>query len=174
MQDRAFARHVIDRLGYGPRPGELDRIAATGVERWIAEQLDPASIPLPEALAVRLDAMPTLRLDPQQLFLQYGPRVGLAPGAKPDESQKMARQHRFRFVAETAIDARLVRALLSPRQLQETLGEFWSNHFNVFIGKELDRIWIGAYVEEAIRPHVLGKFRDLLFATARHPAMLLY
>ena len=69
---------------------------------------------------------------------------------------------------------RVARAMLSPRQLEERMVEFWFNHFNVFAGKGLDRLWIGAYEVQAIRPHVLGRFRDLLGATAKHPAMLFY
>src|SRR5438094_717882 len=83
------------------------------------------------------------------------------------------RQH-SRTILEQARAARLWRALYSPRQLQEVMVDFWYNHFNVFAGKGLDRLWIGAYEAEAIRPHALGRFRDLLGATAHHPAMLFY
>ena len=70
--------------------------------------------------------------------------------------------------------AKLQRAVYSDRQLQEVMTDFWFNHFNVFFGKNLDRYLVGAYEREAIRPHVFGRFRDLLGATARHPAMLVY
>jgi uncharacterized protein (DUF1800 family) len=174
VSDLAFARHAIERLGYGPAPGDLERIAAMGPDRWIAEQLEPNATALPASLQQRLGAFQTLRMTPLQIFQQLGPRVGLASEMQPAEEQKKAREQRFRLCAEQAIDARLVRAIESPRQLEESLTEFWFNHFNIFIGKDLDRIWTGAYVEEAIRPHVLGRFRDLLFATAQHPAMLFY
>ncbi|MGK7880374.1 MAG: DUF1800 domain-containing protein [Crocosphaera sp.] len=75
---------------------------------------------------------------------------------------------------QEAIQARLMRATLSRSQLEEVMVDFWFNHFNVFAGKGRTGIWVGAYEEQAIRPHVLGKFRDLLFSTARHPAMLFY
>src|SRR6476646_3345718 len=70
--------------------------------------------------------------------------------------------------------ARLARAIASPHRLQEALVEFWFNHFNVYEHKQLDRVWTGSYEEEAIRPNTLGKFSDLLLATAKHPAMLVY
>jgi uncharacterized protein (DUF1800 family) len=70
--------------------------------------------------------------------------------------------------------AKLQRAVYSDRQLQEVMTDFWFNHFNVFFGKNLDRYLVGAYEREAIRPHVFGRFRDLLGATAHHPAMLVY
>ena len=73
-----------------------------------------------------------------------------------------------------ASEARILRAVLSPRQLDEVMVDFWFNHFNVFSGKGLDDVWIGKYERQAIRPFVLGRFRDLLFATTKHPAMLVY
>lgn len=73
-----------------------------------------------------------------------------------------------------AATARLTRAADSPRQLQEVMVDFWFNHFNVSIDKGLDHIWVGAYEETAIRPNSLGRFRDLLGATAHHAAMLFY
>ena len=73
-----------------------------------------------------------------------------------------------------AVEARMMRAIEGPRQLQEVMTAFWFNHFNVFAGKGLDLIWTGAFEETAIRPHTFGKFRTLLGATAHHPAMLFY
>ena len=67
-----------------------------------------------------------------------------------------------------------MRAVYSERQLEEVLVDFWFNHFNVFAGKGPDAIYLPEYERDAIRPHVLGKFRDLLEATAKSPAMLFY
>ncbi len=69
---------------------------------------------------------------------------------------------------------KLLRAVYSERQLQEVLADFWFNHFNVFANKGLTRMYLTAYERDAIRPHVLGRFRDLLGATAKSPAMLFY
>src|SRR4029078_3788771 len=71
-------------------------------------------------------------------------------------------------------EGKVYRALYSNRQLEEILVDFWFNHFNVFEGKAQDRILLASYERDAIRPHVFGRFRDLLLATARHPAMLYY
>ena len=71
-------------------------------------------------------------------------------------------------------EARLLRAIQSPRQLEEVMVDFWFNHFNVFSGKGLTRVLVESYEREAIRPYALGKFRELLGATAHHPAMLFY
>lgn len=171
--DTVRALHVLNRLGYGPRPGDLERVKAMGVERYIEEQLHPESIPLPEELKQKLARLDTLSMTPVELFKEYGPPVGRR-GQKPDPQEIKARRQRARVILEQAVQARLVRAIESPRQLEETMVDFWFNHFNVFAGKGLDHLWVGAFEEEAIRPYALGRFRDLLEATARHPAMLFY
>jgi uncharacterized protein (DUF1800 family) len=167
------ALHVLDRLGYGPAPGDLDRVMRTGVAAYVAEQLHPESLPIPPALQARLDAMPSLRESSAQLFAEAGPPARKAAG---DDQAALDRvkdlQNR---TADEAQAARLLRAIYSPAQLQEVMVDFWFNHFNVFIGKgQEDRIWTGAYERDAIRPYAMGRFRDLLFATATHPAMLYY
>src|SRR5712671_2429053 len=165
--------HVLDRLAFGPTAADVHHVTAIGIDRYIAEQLDPDSIPEPPELAQRLAALETLKLDPVQLFAEYGPPRAV-DGAKPTPEEEKARRQRARLILEQAQAARLWRALYSPRQLHEVMVDFWYNHFNVFAGKALDRLWIGAYEAEAIRPHALGHFRDLLGATAHHPAMLFY
>src|SRR5450432_4814491 len=77
-------------------------------------------------------------------------------------------------VQSEVMQAKLLRATYSERQLQELMTDFWFNHFNVFIGKGADRYLITSYERDVIRPHVLGKFKDLLVATAQSPAMLFY
>ena len=77
------------------------------------------------------------------------------------------------YVGEMA-QAKIVRAIGSERQLQELMADFWFNHFNVFGGKDRIRALLPSYERDAIRAHALGSFRDLLYATARHPAMLVY
>src|SRR6266851_150108 len=71
-------------------------------------------------------------------------------------------------------EAKLLRTVYSNRQLEEVLVDFWYNHFNVFLDKGNDRFLVTSYEREAIRPHVLGKFKDMLLATAQDPAMLFY
>jgi uncharacterized protein (DUF1800 family) len=165
--------HVLNRLAYGPAPGDLEKVRAMGVEQYIESQLAPQSIPEPEKLMRELDSLETLRMDPVELFKEYGPpRPGR--GRKPDPAAVKAARERARIILEQAVEARLWRAVESPRQLQQVMTDFWYNHFNVFAGKGLDHLWAGAYEEQAIRPYALGHFRDLLGATAHHPAMLFY
>jgi uncharacterized protein (DUF1800 family) len=172
--DPNLARHLIDRLGYGPRPGDLELIQRDGADRWIDRQLTPDSLPLPQSLTAQLASFTTLKKTAPELFVEYGPPSYRVPGEKPTPEQQKEAAQRARIIGSEAAEARIARALQSPRQLEERLVEFWFNHFNVFAGKGLDRLWVGAYEEQAIRPHVLGKFRDLVNATARHPAMLFY
>ena len=94
-------------------------------------------------------------------------------GKGKDGGQKILGQIHKKFYSELAT-ARLTRSAYSPRQLEELMVDFWFNHFNVSFDKGLDHIWVGTYEEHAIRPHVLGKFRDLLGATAHHAAMSFY
>jgi uncharacterized protein (DUF1800 family) len=77
-------------------------------------------------------------------------------------------------IDDELMQAKTVRAILSERQLQEVMTDFWFNHFNVSLYKDTDQIYTPSYERDAIRPHALGKFRDLLLATAQHPAMLVY
>ena len=88
--------------------------------------------------------------------------------------ESLAARQPPQFVNQELMDSRLYRAIYSNRQLEEVLVDFWLNHFNVFNGKGSARLLLTSYERDAIRPHVLGRFRDLLLATARHPAMLFY
>src|SRR5206468_10052825 len=90
------------------------------------------------------------------------------------QREAMAARQPQQFVNFELIEQKLYRALYSNRQLQEVLVDFWMNHFNVFNGKGSDRVLLTSFERDAIRPHVFGHFKDMLLATARHPAMLFY
>src|SRR5262249_26019835 len=108
-----------------------------------------------------------------QLRQLFGPLPPIRGFKLPPELVKV-RSERARVIVREAAQSRILRAVLSRRQLQEVMVDFWFNHFNVFAEKELDDLWIGDYEQRAIRPFVLGRFRDLLFAVTKHPAMLVY
>jgi uncharacterized protein (DUF1800 family) len=165
--------HVLNRLAFGPTLDDFNYVKTVGVERYIAQQLDPATIPEPIALRFRLAELDTLGLDAIALRQLYGP---LRPvmGVKPTAADISAQQARAALVVREAAAARVLKAVLSRRQLEQVMVDFWFNHFNIFAGEGLDRVWIGNYEERAIRPNALGRFRDLLFAVAKHPAMLVY
>jgi uncharacterized protein (DUF1800 family) len=164
--------HTLNRLAFGPRPGDVERVQRMGVNRYIDQQLEPASISERAELSDRIAALKTIRMGPVELFSQF--RQPIRDAAKGDTDAKQAARQQARQVIVEAAEARILRAIYSRRQLHEVMTAFWFNHFNVFVGKGLCSIWTGAFEEEAIRPHTLGRFRDLLGATAKHPAMLFY
>jgi uncharacterized protein (DUF1800 family) len=177
---RDSAVHALNRLAWGPRPGEADRVAATGVMAWIERQLSPERIP-DDWLHARERAFTILHIDPddlarrfvaarqEQLARRRGDTVAADPPPQPGTEAAALR----RLGAETQ-QLVVVRAVLSERQLYEVLVDFWANHFNVFYAKGADRYLLPAHIEETIRPHALGRFEDLLIATAHSPAMLFY
>ncbi|MES2069519.1 MAG: DUF1800 domain-containing protein [Pseudomonadota bacterium] len=166
------ALHVLNRLGYGPKPGDIQRVAQLGVERYIEQQLNPSVIPLPAVLDKRLKSLDVQDQSAGQVLLEY--QAALKLTRDDSEESKKKRRELIGRIAEQTAEARLTRAIDSPRQLEEVMVDFWFNHFNVFAGKGLDRALVASYERDAIRPYVFGSFRDLLGATAKHPAMLFY
>ncbi|HJR66847.1 MAG TPA: DUF1800 domain-containing protein [Gemmatimonadaceae bacterium] len=172
-------RHVLNRLAFGARPGDVDRVRAMGVDQWITVQLQPARMRDTAAERV-VRALPTLSLTSQELLARYPPpQVVRAQMRRSDMSRedslelRRSAQESRRVLAEMQI-GKVARAVASERQLDEVMVDFWENHFTVFAGKGPERYFIAAYDREAIRPHALGKFRDLLGAVAKSPAMLYY
>jgi len=105
-----------------------------------------------------------------------GPRLfKLTDGMKPEQQETVTAIVNPNLVVVGEVSqAKLLRAIYSERQLDEVMTDFWYNHFNVFVGKGLDRYMVASYERDVIRPHALGKFKDLLVATAKSPAMLFY
>lgn len=284
MDDRKRVLHALNRLTFGPRPGDIERVLAMGVDPWIEQQLHPEKIndaPMDALLA----PLRTLRMDTREIVDNFPPRQlikAVAEGRQampsdpvkravfeaqieryqeeqkrkqeavstdptddssvkkaPLSDEARARRRKTRMdadvqaqelldmppdqrikailkmppveqralatsgkgsqrnefmegmspqqretlaalnnpqqvVAGELVQAKLLRATYSERQLQEVMTDFWFNHFNVFLGKGADRYLLTSYERDAIRPHVLGNFEDLLIATAQSPAMLFY
>jgi uncharacterized protein (DUF1800 family) len=166
------AVHVLNRLAFGPRPGDIERVQRIGVQQYIDEQLHPETIPMPPALGARLDALEAARRGAGESLGRY---IDLRKEVRnEEEGAKQRRRIEQGRAAREEAEARLVRAIESPRQLEEVMVDFWYNHFNVFAGKGIDRALVASYERDAIRPYALGSFRAMLGATARHPAMLFY
>jgi uncharacterized protein (DUF1800 family) len=238
--------HVLNRLGFGARPGDVERVRAMGIESYINQQLSPEKIADPMA-AAKVQNLATLNMtaaelyekfpQPNQLLQQLqrrgelpadlaaarenrvkgnanaapapdgqkGGEVMEQPGAMPkqDASQNATQStnatnnpvnpldnEKYRevlreYYAKNGLQlpqrivgelqaSRILRAVYSERQLQEVMVDFWTNHFNVFAAKGADRWLLTAYDRDTIRPNALGKFSDLLVATAKSPAMLFY
>ncbi len=279
MDAQKRAVHALNRLTFGPRPGDVDRVTQIGIDHWIDQQLHPDKID-DAALDARLAPFRTLRMDtkeivenfpPNQLIKQIAdgkaemPRDPtkravyeaqlqryedkqdkkeeasknelLADGAQPSDPEQTRRAERRQanlrtqelldlppdermkeilqmspedrralatttkgakadalvegmnakqketvmalnnpeqVVVNELMQAKLLRAIYSERQLDEVMTDFWINHFNIFINKGADRYLLTSYERDAIRPHALGKFEDLLVATAKSPAMMFY
>jgi uncharacterized protein (DUF1800 family) len=256
--------HALNRLAYGPRPGDVGRVRQMGLAKWIEQQLNPNAID-DGAVEARLEQFPTLRMSSAKLLAAYpqpkqqekqaaakearterpgdaatatnsrdmsvkgaqSPQSGQAhqggqaaqeptPGAESAESMKdesnasaaMKREpsaeinaatrgagkrdvlgggdpnavpraiaddsKRPQRVVEELAMSKVARAIYSERQLQQVMDDFWFNHFNVFAGKGEDRWFLTSYERDVIQPHTMSKFKDLLTATAKSPAMLFY
>lgn len=180
--DERKVLHVLNRLTYGPRPGDIEAVQRHGIEAFIHSQLHPEALQESQEVRSFISSVPALNLTPAELFKRYGPpavkerttQLQIGQDQNQKKLQSKVRQTMFKTVYQDVTKARILRAVASPKQLQELMTDFWFNHFNVFANKGLDHIWIGSYEEQAIRPHALGKFRDLLEATCYHSAMLFY
>src|SRR6187401_730174 len=193
--DRTVA-HVLNRIGFGARPGDIARVQQVGLAAYIEQQLHPERI-ADGALAARLSEFPTLGMSTSELADQYfnpadelrrqnqqkqaraaqngDPSMAMTP---PPPPQPTPEQRMLQQAAQTPLNdlmqAKVIRATLSEHQLEEVLVDFWFNHFNVFVGKGQVRQYLTEYERDAIRANVLGNFRTMLGATAHSPAMLFY
>ena len=192
--------HVLNRLGFGPRPGDIERVRAMGIGAYIESQLHPTQIADPAAQArlaayafddmthqelIDFDRSPvpiSARRSETTLERAQRMRVSQTGGG----AREIVAESRRRSILNPAVssmvvgfdrreyqirETRILRAVYSERQLQEVLVDFWVNHFNVNVEAPY---LLTEYTDRVIRPRVLGKFQDLLVATATHPAMLLY
>jgi uncharacterized protein (DUF1800 family) len=173
----AEALHVLNRLAFGPRPGDVQRVMKMGLDSYIDEQLHPEAIPMPAELIDRLAKLEQGEMSQAELIAVYRKVIKAAmedgTGGAPGGGLAI-RNALYKKMAVHFGDLRLIPGTESPRQLEEVMVDFWFNHFNVVAGKGLDHVLIADYERKAIRPYAMGRFRDLLSATAKHPAMLFY
>ena len=189
------ALHVLNRLGFGARPGDVEKVKALGIRKYIDQQLEPSKIE--DGIAEKKTSdLEIFKMTTAEVFAKY-PNPGALLQAlegrnaaqNPEEMTEKDRQERQRKIREyyqkydlrqanqlqPQITAnRVLRAVYSERQLQEVMVDFWQNHFNVFAGKAAVRWYIPSYERDVIRKNALGNFRDLVVGTAQHPAMLFY
>ncbi|HSQ19483.1 MAG TPA: DUF1800 domain-containing protein, partial [Blastocatellia bacterium] len=162
---------LLNRITFGPRPGDVARVKEAGIDRFLEEQLQSEAIDDSE-LARRLEVLPTQQLASAELYQLYPPPQ--AAEQRVNEKNAPPVFGRPQQVIGELVQQKLVRAVSSNRQLLEVLTDFWFNHFNVFAQKEADLWLVTSYERDVIRAHALGKFRELLLATAESPAMLFY
>ena len=174
--------HLLSRLTFGPRAGDAERVAAMGVDRWIDQQLNPESIP-DSALDRALASLPDWRQPASQVgALSTAPAyiANMPMAALMKDSAAKAKLAQIRIVLASAATTdlfyagKIAHAEASNRQLLEVVTDFWENHFSVYNGKMPSREALVVWDRDVLRPHALGKFRDLLGAVAHSPAMLYY
>jgi uncharacterized protein (DUF1800 family) len=175
--------HVLSRLTFGARPGDVARVRAMGVDAFIEQQLRPDRLG-DLRLKAWLEQFETLDLSyaemqktyprPQDVAQRLNPNQRNSLSAADSAELRRAAAGLRRVTTEVQV-ARIGRAVLTERQLAEVMTDFWLNHFSVFAGKgALQRYTIAEYENAVIRPRALGRFRDLLGAVAQSPAMLFY
>ncbi|MFN2529751.1 MAG: DUF1800 domain-containing protein [Pyrinomonadaceae bacterium] len=230
LTDEQRIVHVLNRLGFGARPGDVARVEAMGVDNYINQQLNPQTIPdtvaenkIKDLASLNMTTAELYEKYPQpgQLLRQLQARGALPPDLAEARDNRVKGESKTVEPSETTPDAgnmkkdaapaeqgnplnnqkyrevirdyymqnglqqpqritselqaaRILRAVYSERQLQEVMVDFWTNHFNVFAGKGADRWLLPAYDRDSVRPNALGKFSELLLATAQSPAMLFY
>ena len=177
--------HALSRLTFGAKPGDVQRVRSQGLDRWIEEQLEPARIADRE-LENFLGRYDVLAKDQNDLLREFAGMQQDRRQARQrgDTSREQRREMMAAALRDDALprrqvvtqlqSARVARAVASNRQLQEVMTDFWLNHFNVFAQKGPPQPYYIAEYEDAIRKRSLGKFRDLLGAVAKSPAMLFY
>ncbi|MEM9418049.1 MAG: DUF1800 domain-containing protein [Planctomycetota bacterium] len=170
LTEREQAFHVLNRLAFGPRAGDVNRVMEMGWEEWVREQLDPKSID-DDALNEQLKKKyPSVTMSLGEALREY--KLPYKKGADPEY---IKRRNQLRSKARDELrDATLYRAVNSPRQFEEVIVEFWRNHFNIDNNKD-DVAWTASDFENSvIRKHAFGKFERMLLASSQHPAMLVY
>ena len=165
--------HFLSRTSFGPTREDVQKVNRLGIRDYLDEQLRPERIS-DSLVEEKIAGLKTIRLSPRELVELYPP-ANLA--RRQDSQGGMTAQQQMQrpvVIIRELQQARLLRALYSRRQLFEVMVDFWSNHFNIFAAKGADRWLATEYDRNTIRPNALGRFRDLLRATARSPAMLFY
>ena len=182
--DRDRAIHLLQRATYGPRPADIDAVLSDGISDWLDRQLHPERIDN-AALETLLDGVPVASMSLNELAGQYPPnqvlqsvrQLSQSNSLEESDQRRLRRElgeHSPRRILDGLATTRITNAVHSERQIEEMMTAFWYDHFNVFWGKDATRLLVPGYERNAIRPHVFGKFEDMVLATAQHPAMLFY
>jgi uncharacterized protein (DUF1800 family) len=167
----------LDRVTYGPTTTVVEEYLKLGRRRFLDEQLHPKNVSLPELAAAQIAALEITHSSSAELLaavFKEQQRINALTDETQKQTARKALNERGNKLAYEATRSEILRALYSPAQLQEQLTWFWLNHLSVFQYKANDAWLVGDYADNAIRPHALGHFRDLVLASLTHPAMLQY
>ncbi len=195
--------HVLNRLGFGARSGDIAKVKSIGLQKYIERQLNSNQTDNAE-IAAKLKNFEVLKMSTDEIFAKYpngGALLRMLEGRNgnnqnaaqnpqnPDqmsETDRRERQQKIREIyqkydlrppnqiIQQQASSRIIRAVYSENQLEEQMVDFWMNHFNVFAGKAAVRWYIPSYERDVIRKNALGNFKDLVKGTAQHPAMLFF
>ena len=167
----------LGRVTYGIDSDAAARFRTLGRRRFLDEQLQGKDDTLPPAIQAQIARLTVSQTAPAQLVVDEVAEQKRITALTDDTAKQDARKARADFGNKLIYEAtreQLLRATYSPAQLKEQMVWFWTNHFSVFSQKGYAKFLLTDYVDRAIRPHALGKFRDLVMATLMHPAMLQY
>jgi uncharacterized protein (DUF1800 family) len=187
-------QQALNRFGFGARPGDVEKVRAMGVDRWIALQLAPDRIDdsVANDLVSHYETLNAKTADLVEAFrqvqqarrreqMQLRAEGDTTAGKRDARREALANDPQLRDLARRSQrvvgdiqSAKLARAVVSERQLDEVMVNFWENHFSVYANKGQTRLFLASYDRDVIRPRALGKFRDLLGAVAKSPAMLFF
>lgn len=185
-----MASHLLNRMAFGPRLGQIEELLAkpSGLENWFESQLNPEKIE-DTALEQKLLVLKVPRMSTEAVLEKYkrpieifkaahkGEKIAEGKDFNPEAKSKIRAEHPEILPANILFELslqKIIRAVESRREFQEVIADFWFNHFNVHAHKGRLQWYLPSYERDAIRSHLFGKFRDLLHATAHHPAMLMY
>lgn len=193
LTQQQAAAHLLNRFSYGIQPRQVEEVVKMGLEKWLQQQLE-ADLP-DSALDRRLQSFESLSLSNEKIVNTYltpaqvirvAVRNKLIPADSINNTDRQKYRDQLRLIQEKEgfkpvqelhrqlINQKVLRAAYSNNQLKELLTDFWFNHFNVSLTKGQSQQFVMTYERDAIRPYVLGNFKDMLLATAKHPAMLEY
>lgn len=181
LTERERATHALNRMAFGPRPGQVDYVMKIGVENWMREQLDPESIDNIYADEVVTEKYPSVLMTGSEIFREY--RTAYTPYAnkppsKADRDKRREEQdqrNRNRDLVRAELRHSIYhRAIYSERQFEEVIVAFWREHLSIDQSKDEVGFLANAWENDVIRRFAFGKFEHMLLASARHPAMLIY
>lgn len=171
LNQRELTFHILNRLAFGPKPGQVEEVLKKGWMNWVLQQLEPEKIDDSRLDKILKDRFPSLYMSMSQALAEYRPQYRNKPPTRAEQIQRNRLRAKIRRELTQSV---LVRAVYSERQLNEVLVEFWRNHFSIDHQKDQCQYLANHYEQNVIRKHVLGRFEDMLMASAKHPAMLIY
>jgi uncharacterized protein (DUF1800 family) len=181
LTERQRATHALNRMAFGPRPGQVDLVMKIGVENWMRDQLNPEKIDNIYVEEYIQEHCPSVLLSGSEIFREYRtaytPYKNNPPSKADRELRRKEQDERNRNRNEVRQQLRnsvYHRAIYSDRQFEEVIVAFWREHFSIDQSKDDVGFLANAWEQDVIRRFAFGKFEHMLLASARHPAMLIY